>query len=298
MSERHSRQLPESVGAALRGASSAAAALWTSVEPQIRQWGANARTRLLHYLDEGYALNGEAARPAAASISFAGATAAFGDAPALCDISGTFAAGSMSAVVGPNGAGKSTLLKLAAGLLQPRAGMVRREPADLRAIAFLPQRSEIDTAFPITALDFVALGAWRRYGALATPNGDTRDSARQALAEVGLSDAAMRSIGELSIGNLQRLLFARLLLLDAHCLLLDEPFAAIDEAAASDLLAVLRRWHGQGRTIVAVLHDLDQAREAFPECLVLARRVMAWGPTRSVLTEQTLRDARRAMQGN
>ncbi|TXL82148.1 ATP-binding cassette domain-containing protein [Vineibacter terrae] len=298
MSERHSRQLPESVGAALRGVSSAGAALWTSVEPRIRQWGAKARTRLRHYLDEGYALDGEAARPAAASITFEGATAIFGDAPALRDISGTFAAGSMSAVVGPNGAGKSTLLKLAAGLLQPRAGMIRREPADPRAIAFLPQRSEIDTAFPITALDFVALGAWRRYGSLATPNDDTRDSARQALAVVGLSDAAMRPIGELSIGNLQRLLFARLLLLDTRCLLLDEPFAAIDQATADDLLAVLRRWHGEGRTIVAVLHDLDQAREAFPECLVLARRVMAWGPTRCVLTEQTLRDARQAMQGN
>ena len=298
MDPKPSKQLPEFLLTAARGASSVGSTIWTTVEPRMRQWGSQTKSLLRQYLDGGY--DGASTHPSATapSITFDGMSATFGGVPALCDISGTFAPGSMSAVVGPNGAGKSTLLRLAAGLLRPDGGAIRREPADPRAIVFLPQRVEIDTSFPITALDFVGLGAWRSFGALTTPNGDTTERARQALAEVGLADSATRLIGELSIGNLQRLLFARLLLLDARCVLLDEPFAAIDEATADDLLVVLRRWHGEGRTIVAVLHDLDQARAAFPDCLVLARRVVGWGPTGSVLTDQAMRDARTAMRGN
>ena len=298
MDPRQPKQLPEFLLRALRGGASMGSAIWTTIEPRMRQWGSRTKSVLRQYLDGGYDGATTHQSATAPSITFEDVTTEFGGVPALCSVSGTFPSGSMSAVVGPNGAGKSTLLKLAAGLMRPDGGTIRREPADPRAIAFLPQRAEIDTSFPITALDFVALGAWRSFGALATPNGDTTERARQALAEVGLTGAATRLIGELSIGNLQRLLFARLLLHDARCLLLDEPFAAIDEATAEDLLAILRRWHGEGRTIVAVLHDLDHVREAFPDCLLLARRVLAWGRTGSVLTDHAMQDARAAMRAN
>jgi zinc/manganese transport system ATP-binding protein len=201
----------------------------------------------------------------------------------------------MTAVVGPNGAGKSTLVKLAAGRERPTSGAVRIVPDGGHAIAFMPQRAEVDVSFPITVLDFVSLGAWRRFGALATPENAIGERARQALGEVGLTESAGRFVGELSIGNLQRVLFARLLLLDAPCILLDEPFAGIDEATTLDLLAILRRWHGQGRTIAAVLHDLDHVRDVFPDCLLLAQRVVGWGATDVVLTEGALRDARTAL---
>src|SRR5205814_1854710 len=82
----------------------------------------------------------------------------------------------------------------------------------------------------------------------------------------------------------KRMLFARMVVQDAPLVLLDEPFAAIDSTTTTDLLALTARWHGEGRTVIAVLHDLSQVRERFPETLLLAREGVAWGPTASVLT--------------
>jgi zinc/manganese transport system ATP-binding protein len=79
-------------------------------------------------------------------------------------------------------------------------------------------------------------------------------------------------------------LFARLLLQDAPVILLDEPFNALDARTAADLLAMVHRWHGEGRTVVAVLHDLELVRREFPDTLLLARDCLGWGPTGEVLT--------------
>ena len=76
-------------------------------------------------------------------------------------------------------------------------------------------------------------------------------------------------------------------------LLLDEPFNALDERTAADMLALLRRWHGEGRTIIAVLHDMDLVRREFPQTLMLARDCLAWGPTAQVLTAENRLRARR-----
>ena len=92
-----------------------------------------------------------------------------------------------------------------------------------------------------------------------------------------------RPIGELSLGELQRALFARLILQDPAVILLDEPFAAVDAKTVSILLGQLIRWHEEGRTIIAVLHDLDLVRAHFPSTLVLARRCVAWGKTELAL---------------
>jgi zinc/manganese transport system ATP-binding protein len=99
------------------------------------------------------------------------------------------------------------------------------------------------------------------------------------------------------VGEFQRALFARLLLQDASVILLDEPFATVDERTAEDLLRVVLHWHQTGRTVIAVLHDLDQVRAHFPTTLLLARACIAWGDTVSVLTEENLARARRALQG-
>jgi zinc/manganese transport system ATP-binding protein len=93
-----------------------------------------------------------------------------------------------------------------------------------------------------------------------------------------------RPVGSLSAGQFQRVLFARLLLQDAPVILLDEPFNALDARTAADLLAMVHRWHGEGRTVVAVLHDLELVRRQFPETLLLARDCLGWGPTPEVLT--------------
>ena len=141
-------------------------------------------------------------------------------------------------------------------------------------------------------LDLVSLGHWPRRGAFGAIDAPLREKAREALASVGLSGFEQRRIGELSVGQFQRVLFARVLLQDAQLILLDEPFNAIDARTSADLLAVVRRWHGEARTVVAVLHDMELVRENFPQTLLLAREAVAWGPTAQVLHAENLFRAR------
>ncbi len=213
--------------------------------------------------------------------------------PAVHHLQGQVAPGALLAVVGPNGAGKSTLLKGIAGVLAPLEGKIACGGLDRRDIAYLPQLAEVDRSFPISVRDFVAMGLWRRLGPFRGLGRAGRERVAQALATVGLPGFGSRVIGSLSGGQLQRILFARLLLQDARLILLDEPFTAIDTRTARDLMALVGRWHGEGRTVLAVLHDLDLVREWFPESLLLAREPVAWGPTGETLAAANLLRARR-----
>ena len=109
---------------------------------------------------------------------------------------------------------------------------------------------------------------------------------------VGLEGFEDRSVGSLSSGQFQRVLFARLLMQNASVILLDEPFTAIDARTTQDLLKLIRDWHGQGRTVIAVLHDIEQVRKHFPNTLLMAREAIAWGDTATVLHADNLRRAR------
>ncbi|MBV8168676.1 MAG: ABC transporter ATP-binding protein, partial [Alphaproteobacteria bacterium] len=212
--------------------------------------------------------------------------------PAVHHLSGAFGAGSLTAVVGPNGAGKSSLLKAVAGLLRPVGGSVDLGCLARADIAYLPQQAEITRDFPIGVLDTVLLGAWRRIGWARGADRATRDAAHEALAAVGLAGFERRLIGTLSVGQFQRVLFARVMLQDARLILLDEPFAALDARTTADLTQLVGRWHGERRTVVAVLHDLDQVRRHFPDTLLLARECVGWGPTDQVLSAANLLAAR------
>ena len=212
---------------------------------------------------------------------------------AVQGLSGSFAVGSATAVVGPNGSGKSTLLKALGGQLRPLAGRIERSQQPW-SIAYLPQAAGIDTSFPATVADLVALGLWRRLGPFRAFSGADREALRLALAAVGLEALARRPLDSLSGGQLQRARFARVLLQEAAVILLDEPFTAIDQHTVGDLLGIVRRWHGEGRTVIAVLHDLDIAEREFPQALLLAGRPIGWGPAAQVLTPANLQAARRA----
>ncbi len=231
-----------------------------------------------------------------AAIALSGLTVAYDRHAAVRDVSGRFAPGSLTAIVGPNGAGKSTLMKAIAGVLAVAAGRIDRGGLSARYMGYLPQAAEIDRSFPLTVADTVLLGAWRQTGALRGVDPATAQEARRALAAVGLLGLERRPVGALSAGQFQRVLFARLLLQDAPVILLDEPFSAIDSRTTRDLLDLLRRWHGEGRTVIAVLHDLDQVRELFPDTLLIAQEVIAWGPTAAVLSQANLLRAREAAE--
>ncbi len=209
--------------------------------------------------------------------------------PAVHHLSGQFANGSLTAVIGPNGAGKSTLLKGIAGQLRPLSGRIRLTQ---QPIAYLPQQSELERRFPISVMELVCFGLWQRVGWFGGITRRERQQAQEALSSVGLAGFEWRPINSLSGGQLQRVLFARLLLQDAPIVLLDEPFTAIDLRTTADLLKIVRRWHGEGRTVIAVLHDLETVRSHFPDSLLLARQSVAWGKTDNVLTINHWQQAR------
>lgn len=219
------------------------------------------------------------------------------DRVAVRDVSGAFERGSLTAIVGPNGAGKSTLVKGIMGSLTPLKGRIRIL-GGRHELACLPQAAQLDRQFPISVYDMVALGAWRRVGAWRGFHEAEHARVQEALETVGLADFATRMVATLSGGQMQRALFARLMLHDAQVLLLDEPFNALDSDTTADLLALIRSWHAQGRTILAVLHDLDMVRAVFPQTLLLAGQTVAWGATASVLTQDNLHQARHLCAGD
>jgi zinc/manganese transport system ATP-binding protein len=227
-----------------------------------------------------------------AILAFDDLTLGYDRHPAVHHLEGAVIRGDLLAVVGPNGAGKSTLLKGIVGVLRPLAGTIRLHGLVRNLVAYLPQQAEIDRSFPVSVFDFVAMGLWRRLGVFGGLSSVGRSGVTNALADVGLSGFESRPIGSLSGGQMQRVLFARLLLQDAPLILLDEPFTSIDSKTAADLLRLIERWHGERRTILAVLHDLDQVRDHFPRALLIAREVVAWGPTADVLTPANLTRAR------
>jgi zinc/manganese transport system ATP-binding protein len=229
----------------------------------------------------------------ACALQFRNVTLGYDRHPAVHHLDGEVNAGALVAVVGPNGAGKSTLFKGIVGALKPLAGRIERGGLSSQDIAYLPQAAEIDRSFPINVYDLVAMGLWRRAGAFGGIGGKARAAIERAIAAVGLTGFEDRAISTLSGGQMQRMLFARLLLQDARVIVLDEPFNAVDAKTSADLFHLVQRWHGEERTVLTAMHDIDFVRANFPEALLLAREPVAWGRTPSVLTPENLLLARR-----
>ncbi|WOS36770.1 Manganese import ATP-binding protein ScaC [Oligella urethralis] len=220
-------------------------------------------------------------------------TLAWGNQTILKEISGGFKRGSFTAIVGPNGAGKSTLIKALTGQLAPKSGEILLAPEFKRNIALLPQQSELDRDFPMTTFDLVSMGVWRHLGPFRSLSSAQRQQIMQALVQVGLVEQAQDLIGSLSGGQLQRALFARLLVRDAQLIILDEPFAAVDEETQEGLIPILQQWHRDGRTLLIVLHDEELVQRIVPETLVIGRGIVAWGPTAETFTTANMRTAQR-----
>ncbi|MGQ8773057.1 metal ABC transporter ATP-binding protein [Serratia sp. NA_112.1] len=216
-------------------------------------------------------------------ISLKQAVMGYGSTPLFPPLSGHFTAGSLTAVVGVNGAGKSTLLKTLAGLLPLQSGALSFSGNKLPRMAYLPQQAELDRQFPIVVSDLVAMGSWPQMGMFAGLNKRAALQIAEALDTLGMTSMARSPVGELSGGQLQRVLFARLLVQQAPLILLDEPFTGIDSATIQLLLQVIAQLHRQGRTVIAVLHDMSMVAKHFPQALLLTPQCCHWGAADRVL---------------
>jgi len=210
----------------------------------------------------------------------------------LWDVSLSIPTGVMLCILGPNGAGKSTLLKAALGLIRPLSGKIDffGEPIDKcrTRIAYVPQRESVDWDFPITALDVVLMGRYGRVGIFQKLRKADREAAQNALELVGMSAYAQHQIGELSGGQQQRLFLARALVQNPDLFLLDEPFAGIDLATEKMLVDLLKKLSNQGKTVIAVHHDLPTVPEYFDWALLINTHVVACGPVTDVYNRENL----------
>jgi manganese/zinc/iron transport system ATP- binding protein len=227
-----------------------------------------------------------------AAIDIHDLTVAYNDRPVLWDVDLTIPTGVLAAVIGPNGAGKTTLMKAILGLIRPLSGQIRVLGAPYsprrQCVAYVPQRSSVDWDFPTTALDVVLMGTYGRLGWFRRPGRAERQAAWAALKRVGMHDWAQRQIGQLSGGQQQRVFLARALVQQAPLLLLDEPFQGVDAVTEQTIISLLRQLRSEGKTLLAVHHDLQTAAEYFDWVVLLNVRVIASGPTAITLTLQNL----------
>jgi manganese/zinc/iron transport system ATP- binding protein len=220
-------------------------------------------------------------------------TVAYDRRPVLWDVDYDAPAGSLVGVIGPNGAGKSTLIKAVLGLAPLASGRIEvfGEPAKKMrgVIGYVPQRESVDWDFPVSALDVVAMGRYRKIGLFRRIGKADRVAAMHCLEQVGLQELGHRQISQLSGGQQQRVFLARALAQDAALYLMDEPFAAVDAATERAIVDILRRLRDEGRTCLVVHHDLPTVREYFDHVLLLNMRIVAAGPTDTTFTEDNLR---------
>lgn len=231
------------------------------------------------------------------SIIIHNLTVSYRQHPAIHHLNAVFADNQMWALFGPNGAGKSTLLKSITGLLKPDSGSIEWQGLQRADIAYLPQQSDIDRSQPLSVYELTAMGLWYEIGFFHGLNQTQQQRITAALAQVDMADYVQRPIGQLSNGQFQRVLVARLLVQNARVLLLDEPFNAVDARTTYVLLDILRQYQlKQYCTVIAVLHDYEQVRAYFPYTLLLARQKIAAGKTEAVLTDENLHRANVIMQ--
>ena len=227
----------------------------------------------------------EIGRPA---VEVQNLTAGYGQQIAIDNVSLGIPQGQITGLIGPNGAGKSTLLKTIVGILKPQQGtvLVRGKPlaTERLALAYVPQRGDVDWNFPVTVRDAVMMGRYARTGLLRGPGKKDEAIVQDALEQVEMSNLADRQIGQLSGGQQQRAFVARALAQEAEILLLDEPLNGIDVATQEVILRLLDSLKRQGRTVVMATHDLNSVAAHCDTAICLNRRVCAFGPVAEVLT--------------
>lgn len=219
-------------------------------------------------------------------------TVAYQRKPVLWDVDYDAPANRLIAIVGPNGAGKSTLIKACLNLTPRASGQVEFWGEPYRRarsrVGYVPQRESVDWDFPVSALDVVCMGRYRKIGWCRPVSRRHKEAALECLDRVGLRDYARRQISQLSGGQQQRVFLARAIAQEAELYFMDEPFAGVDAATERAIVEVLRELKESGKTVIVVHHDLQTVREYFDEVILLNMRVVAAGPAREVFTRENL----------
>lgn len=212
--------------------------------------------------------------------------------PVLWGIDLVMPKGKLIGIVGPNGAGKSTLIKAAMGLMPLNSGWVKvfGEPVkkNLRRIGYVPQRESVDWDFPVCVMDVVLMGRYGHLGLMRRPTKSDREVARECLEKVKMLPYANRQISNLSGGQQQRVFLARALAQESDLYFMDEPFAGVDAATEAAIIELLHELKDRGKTLLVVHHDLPTAKNYFDMLLMLNMRVVAFGPTDEVFTNELL----------
>lgn len=219
-------------------------------------------------------------------------TVAYHRRPVLWNVDLSFSVPKLVGIIGANGAGKSTLIKAALGLIPIASGdiLVHGKPfqSQRRLVGYVPQRESVDWEFPVTVMDVVLMGTYGELGWFRRPGAAQRNRAMDALRRVHMESLARRQIGQLSGGQQQRVFLARALAQNASIYFLDEPMAGVDAATEQAIFAVLQELVAAGKLVLVVHHDLRTAARYFDEVILLNMRVVANGPTSSVLTAENL----------
>jgi manganese/zinc/iron transport system ATP- binding protein len=234
-----------------------------------------------------------AARGGASPLSVRALTVAYQRRPVLWDVDYEVPPAALVAIVGPNGAGKSTLIKACLGLVPTASGAVEfwgQPYGKARArIGYVPQRESVDWDFPVSALDVVCMGRYRRIGWCRPVTKVHRAVATACLDRVGMHEYIHRQISQLSGGQQQRVFVARALAQEADLYFMDEPFAGVDAATERAIIEVLRELKRAGKTVICVHHDLPTVPEYFDQAVLLNMRVVAAGPVKEIFTPENLR---------
>lgn len=225
-------------------------------------------------------------------LSIHAMTVAYHRKPVLWDVDYDAKPNRLIAIVGPNGAGKSTMIKACLGLAPRASGQVEFWGESYRRarsrIGYVPQRESVDWDFPVSALDVVCMGRYRRIGWCRPVSRSHKEAGLECLERVGMRSLAGRQISQLSGGQQQRVFLARALAQEADLYFMDEPFAGVDAATERAIVDVLRELKSQGKTVIVVHHDLQTVPEYFDEVILLNMRVVASGSVNEVFTEENL----------
>jgi manganese/zinc/iron transport system ATP- binding protein len=220
-------------------------------------------------------------------------TVAYQRKPVIWDIELNIPEGKLVGIVGPNGAGKSTLLKACLDLIPATSGWAhiygKPYKNQRHLVGYVPQRESVDWDFPVSALDVVAMGTYRKLGWLRRVGKKEKALAHEALEKVGIAHLAKRQISQLSGGQQQRVFLARALVQDAKLYFMDEPFAAVDAATEQAIVTLLKELRSKGKTCIVVHHDLATVSQYFDWLILLNMRVVAAGPTEEVFTQENLK---------